>query len=63
MFLSLLLLPLGAAGQNEGKLFKRPRTAKEWMQFSRPPRIRETDVNNKDFNHQWEWMGDIRFNS
>lgn len=44
MFLSLLLLPLGAAGQNEGKLFKRPRTAKESMEFRRPPVIRETDA-------------------
>lgn len=62
MFLSLLLLPLGAAGQNEGKLFKRPRTAKESMEFCRPPVIRETDAYGKDRNHESEWMSDIRFN-
>ncbi len=63
MFLSLLLLPLGAAGQNEGKLFKRPRTGKERMEFSTPPKIRELDVNNKDFNHESEYKNDIKFNS
>lgn len=62
MFLSLLLLPLGAAGQNEGKLFKRPGTAKERMEFRRPPVIRETDAYGKDRNHESEWMSDIRFN-
>ena len=51
MFLSFLLLPLEAAGQNEGKLFKRPSTAKETMEFRRPPIIRETDAYGKDRNH------------
>ena len=62
MFLSFLLLPLEAAGQNEGKLFKRPSTAKETMEFRRPPIIRETDAYGKDRNHESEWKGDIKFN-